>query len=143
MITVCKALAVCAVLLVLVSTAAPQGKRTSWLRGSWEGIGYQTDDGNTWPMRLTIKRTKGARRSFSIDYPSLNCGGRWKLIRIHAYKARFREQLNHGQDKCADHGLVSIERISNNQIVFLYSYQGSPRITASAVLNKKKIPGGR
>jgi hypothetical protein len=119
---------------------AAQGKNKSWLRGSWEGTGYQTDsDGeSTWPMTLAIKRSKSGRRVFSIEYPSLGCGGRWKVLSSSGNKAKFREELNHGQDACANKGLVMIERIGG-QLIFLYTNQGSHEITASAVLNRKKL----
>ncbi len=132
-----KPLVVFGLLLLLASTAAAQGKGKSWLRGSWEGTGYQTDDRSTWPMQLSIKRIKGGRRTFSIDYPSLSCGGRWQLLSINGSKARFKELLDHGQDKCSDKGLVVIERI-RGQLIFLYSNRGSREITASAVLNRKQ-----
>ena len=134
-----KLLVVLGLLLLLASTAAAQSKSTSWLRGTWEGTGYQTDSAgdNTWPMTLTVKRLKNGRRTFSIEYPSLTCGGRWRLLSIQGSKARFREELNHGQGNCADKGLVMIERIGR-QLIFLYSNQGSREITASAVLNRKK-----
>jgi hypothetical protein len=137
-----RTLAVLVLLLLLASTAAPQGKSKFWLRGAWEGTGYQTDDNSTWPMRLTITKRKG-RRTYSIDYPSLSCGGRWKLLSINQSKARFREQLDHGQDKCTDNGQVVIERIGRRQLIFLYSNQGSREITASAVLNRKKPSSNR
>ena len=132
-----KSFLVLGLLLLLTSTAAAQGKSKSWLRGSWAGTGYQTDtDGeSTWPMTLAIKRTRSGRRTYSIEYPSLSCGGRWKLLSVNGNRARFREQLNHGQDNCANNGLVRIERIGR-QLIFLYSNQGSREITASAILNR-------
>src|ERR1700704_3384240 len=76
-----------AILLLLLSAAVPaQTKSNNWIKGSWEGTGYQTDDQSTWLMRLTA----GGRR-FSIEYPSLNCGGRWQLLSLNSYRARFRE----------------------------------------------------
>jgi hypothetical protein len=129
--------AVLVLLLLLASTAAAQGKSKPWLRGAWEGTGYQTDDNSTWPMRLTITKRKG-RRTFSIDYPSLSCGGRWQLLSITQGKARFRERLDHGQDKCTNNGRVVVERIGRGQLIFLYSNQGSREITASAVLNRRR-----
>lgn len=134
-----KPLAVLGLLFVLVSTAPSQGKQRPWLRGVWEGTGYQTDDASTWPMKLTVKRSKSGGRIYSIDYPSLNCGGRWRLLSMNQNQARFRELLSYGQDKCADNGLVVIER-KGSQSIFLYSNQGSREITASAVLNRKKLP---
>lgn len=121
--------------LILVPNVISQTKQQPWLRGVWEGTGYQTDDNTTWTMKVSVKRLKSGRRAFSIDYPSLNCGGRWKLLSMNQSKARFRELLDHGQDKCSDKGLVTIERIGR-QLVFLYANQGSREITASAVLNR-------
>ncbi len=76
-------------------------------------------------------------KRYSVDYPTLNCGGRWRLISINQSRARFREVLDHGQDKCADRGRVLIQRISRKQILFLYSYKDARDISASAVLNRK------
>ena len=126
-----------AMLLLLVSaslsaqTKSPT-KSNTWLRGTWEGTGYQIDDQSTWAMRLTTRGHK-----FSIEYPSLSCGGRWRLISINGYRARFRERLDHGQDKCTDNGAVVIQRISRRQVLFLYSLTGKREVTASAVLNRK------
>lgn len=123
-------------ILVLASTATSQGRQKPWLRGSWEGTGYQIDDNSTWAMKVSVKKLKAGRRVYLIDYPSLECGGHWKLIGMNQSKARFREVLDHGQDKCSDRGLVTIERIGR-QLVFLYSNQGSREITASAVLDRR------
>lgn len=123
-------------LLLTASLVFPKTTRGSWLRGSWEGTGYQTDDASVWPMRLTIIRTKRGNPVFSIDYPSLNCGGKWKLQKRDKNNATFREQLEHGQDKCTDNGMVFIERKGNKQIVYLYALQGSHELTASAILNR-------
>ena len=130
-----KPLVLFGLLLLLASTASAQSKSQSWLRGSWEGTGYQTDDQSTWSMQVIFKRIKGGRRVALIEYPSLDCGGRWKLLSSAGSKARFRELLNHGQDKCSDKGVVTIEKIGR-QLIFLYSNQGSREITASAVLNR-------
>jgi len=120
-------------LLLLVSVFAPaQTKSNTWLKGTWEGTGYQTDDKSTWSMLLTARG-----RSFSIEYPSLNCGGHWQLININGYRARFKERLDHGQDKCTDNGSVVIQRLNKRQIFFLYSLAGKREVTASAVLNRK------
>ncbi|MFS8085306.1 MAG: hypothetical protein ACMG6H_06725, partial [Acidobacteriota bacterium] len=82
-------------LLLLAASLSAQTKSNNWINGTWEGTGYQIDDQSTWSMRFTARG-----RRFSIDYPSLNCGGRWKLISINANRARFKETLDHGQDKC-------------------------------------------
>ena len=120
-------------LLLLCATLSAQTKSSNWIKRTWEGTGYQTDDQSTWTMRVTAR----GRRA-SIEYPSLNCGGRWQLVSINAYRARFRERLDHGQDKCANNGNVIIERLSPRQIFFLYSNAGTREVTASAVLNRKQ-----
>jgi hypothetical protein len=126
--------------LVLAPSLAAQKRSTSWLRGAWEGTGYQTDDNTTWAMKVTARALKVGRRAFLIDYPSLNCGGRWKLLNMNQRRARFREVLDHGQDQCSDKGLVTIERIGR-QLIFLYANQGGRKITASAVLNRRSSAG--
>jgi hypothetical protein len=120
-------------LLLLCAALSAQTKSNNWIKGIWEGTGYQTDDQSTWTMRLTAR---GGR--FSIEYPSLNCGGRWQLVSINGFRARFRERLDHGQEKCADKGNVLIEKLSKRQVVFLYSNAGTREVTASAVLNRKQ-----
>lgn len=118
--------------LLLSSAISAQPKSKTWIKGTWEGTGYQTDNQSTWTMRLTARG-----RRFSIDYPSLDCGGRWQLISIGSYRARFKEKLDHGQDKCTDNGNVVIQRLSKRQIVFLYTNSGTREVTASAVLNRR------
>jgi hypothetical protein len=127
-----RTLGVAFLLLLFSGSLAAQTKATSWLKGTWEGTGYQTDDQSTWTMRVTA----GGRR-VSIEYPSLNCGGRWQLISISGNRARFRERLDHGQDKCTNNGNVTIQRLNRKQVFFLYSNAGTREVTASAVLNRK------
>jgi hypothetical protein len=126
-------LGLCLLLLWANSVTLAQSKTTSWIRGTWEGTGYQTDDKSTWEMVL-----KAGGKRLAIDYPSLSCGGRWQVISTSAWRARFREKLDHGQDKCADNGTVVVQRLNRNQILFLYTNQGEKELTASAILNRKR-----
>jgi len=118
--------------LFLGSAICAQTKTNPWIKGTWEGTGYQTDDQSTWTMLLTARG-----RRYSIDYPSLKCGGRWQLVSINAYRARFKERLDHGQTECTDNGTVVIQRLNKRQIFFLYTIAGSGEVTASAVLNRR------
>jgi hypothetical protein len=119
-------------LLLVLGTGSAQTKSSNWLKGTWEGTGYQTDDQSTWSMLFTARG-----RNFSIDYPSLKCGGRWQLINLNEFRARFRERLDHGQDKCTDRGNVVVQRLNKRQVLFLYSLAGKREVTASAVLTRK------
>jgi hypothetical protein len=120
-------------LLLLSGSLAAQKKANNWIKGTWQGTGYQTDDHSTWTMRVTARG-----RRVSIEYPSLNCGGRWQLISISSNRARFRERLDHGQEKCSDNGNVTMQRLNRRQVFFLYSNTGTREVTASAVLNRTK-----
>ena len=128
-----RTLAAAILLLLLCAPLSAQTKSNNWIKGTWEGTGYQTDDQSTWLMKLTAR---GGR--YSIEYPSLNCGGRWQLVSLNSYRARFRERLDHGQDKCSNNGKVTIQRLSPTQVFFLYSNAGTHEVTASAVLNRRQ-----
>jgi hypothetical protein len=119
-------------LLLLTATANAQTKG-GWLRGAWEGTGYQIDDGSTWKMRLTARRNK-----YLIEYPSLNCDGEWRLVSINRWRARFKERIRSGAERCEPRGNVVIERLSGQQLAFRYSYVGTREVVASAILNRSK-----
>ena len=123
-------------LLLLTPTNAAQARSQSWLRGVWEGTGYQTDSDSTWPMTFSIRRRRG-QRAYSANYASLKCGGEWRLLTINKRRATFREVLTYGQTECLENGRVIIQRLNNTQLLYLYSNQGSRKITASAILNKR------
>ena len=121
------------ILCVVAMNASAQSNTKSWLNGSWEGTGYQTDSGNTWTMSLQV-----SGNNYKIEYPSLNCNGVWRLLDIDSRSARFKETIKQGVDECANHGNVTIERLNRTQIAFRYSYSGERKITASAILNRTK-----
>jgi hypothetical protein len=120
--------------LLLLSAAVVCGQtRGGWLRGEWSGTGYQTDTNNTWAMRLTAKG-----RAYTVDYPSLECGGRWTLLSLNARRAVFRETITRGAERCAQRGRVVVERLNSRQLGYWFSQAGSNDYTASAILNKSR-----
>lgn len=121
------------VLILSLTTTGFSQNRGGWISGIWEGTGYQTDTDTTWAMRFSIKGNK-----YLIEYPSLNCGGEWKLISINGREARFRERINYGRDECVNNGLVIIQRLSNRQLLFLYKNSEASQVTASAVLSRRR-----
>ncbi len=82
---------------IFAATTSAQSKSKSWLNGSWEGTGYQTDTKTTWTMSLRVRDGK-----FLIEYPSLNCGGVWRLLDLDSRSARFKEILKSGASDCAN-----------------------------------------
>ena len=51
--------------LLLSSAISAQPKSKTWIKGTWEGTGYQIDNQSTWTMLFTARS-----RKFSIDYIS-------------------------------------------------------------------------
>ena len=131
-----KSAATVLLILCMSSVVCPQkseGTARAWLNGTWEGTGYQIDTDSTWTMRL---RARGGK--YLIEYPSLNCSGRWRLISINSKIAVFRENITLGRDACVDKGRVVIERLNGRQIAYRFSQRGTTDVSASAILNRKK-----
>ena len=120
-----------ALLLALSATATAQTRR-GWLDGTWVGTAYQTNDNTTWTMRLDARRGK-----FTAEYPSLDCGGEWRLVRLTRWRATLTEIITRNPDRCEPRGNVRLLRLGSGQILYLYSYKDSPKIIASAVLNRQ------
>jgi hypothetical protein len=129
-----RTLAAVCLLFSLTVVALPQSRRGgAWLGGRWEGTGYQMDTDSTWTMVLTARGGK-----FLIEYPSLDCGGEWRLLSIDSRRARFRERITRNREACADRGSVVVERLSGRQVAYRYSHRGASDVSASAILNRKK-----
>ena len=101
---------------------------TAWMQGSWSGTGTQDRPPSSWAMRLTVSGS-----SFSIAYPSLNCGGYWSLQNTGAGVASFIETITYGTDKCANGGAVTVGRLDAGRMQFRWA---SPEATASATLTR-------
>jgi hypothetical protein len=128
-----KLAALLAVLLCASSSAHPQAARGSWLSGTWEGTGYQIDTDSTWTMRLTVR---GGRHL--IEYPSLNCGGRWRPASVGPRMARFREEITSGLDACTNLNTVIVQRLTSRQVAVRYYNRGNDKVTSSAILSRVK-----
>lgn len=128
-----RVVAIACLFFSLTVVVCPQDGSRAWLNGSWEGTGYQMDANTTWTMSF---KARGKR--YSIEYPSLNCGGTWRLISVNSRRAIFRERITVGRESCVDRGVVTIERLSGNQIAYRFSNAGTSQISASAILNRKK-----
>ncbi len=104
-----------------------------WLEGSWSGTAYQNDIEENWTIKLTARK-----RRYRVDYPSLNCGGEWRLVRMDAKTARFREKITYGRDRCVVNGRVTIQKLNKSQVAFWYIEPKKTRVSAIAVLDRKK-----
>lgn len=121
-------------LFVLLAAGGVCGQtRGGWLRGEWAGTGYQVDSESTWAMVLNF-----GRGSYTAEYPSLECAGRWRLLSVSRTRAIFRETITKGAEKCAARGRVVIERLNARQLGYRFSYEGSKEFVASAILNRRR-----
>lgn len=55
---------------------------------------------------------------FSIDYPTLNCGGRLHLQEKKGRHFHFRDELKYGKSQCAFGGYTELQMISHDLAAF-------------------------
>lgn len=121
-----------ACLLLLVPVVICGQSRRSWLQGNWAGTGYQSDSQETWTMKLSVRK-----RRYAVEYPSLKCSGRWRLVSISPKRAVFRERITQGSEACEPQGSFVVIRLGARQLGVWYSYLGKNEFVASAILNKQ------
>ena len=107
------------------------------ISGSWEGVGVQ-DNGSTWAIALKIPTNLVVGGSATnIDYPSLNCGGRWTLENISGSNYVFEENIAYGRDNCLVSGTVEITYNNNDTLSYFYTSQfGTAKSTLTRVAKK-------
>lgn len=118
---------VCSLLLSL-SCLADAGQNQ--FTGEWEGAGTQSD-GSQWSIRVN-SRANG----YFIDYPSLVCGGVWKLLKTTESNLVFKETLSYGIERCVDHGEIVIHKVAQDKVSYHWSSAKS-KITAVGNLTRK------
>ncbi len=109
-----------------------QTKDGNWLRGAWQGTAYQSDPGESWTMKLDVSKGR-----YVVSYPSLKCGGDWRLVSMRRDVATFIETIQTGVKECESDGNVVIERVNEDQISFQWSQTNSAKVLAYAVLDRK------
>ena len=110
----------------------PPTMSEGWLEGIWTGTGYQSNPKQTWTIKFTAQND-----TYRIDYPSIPCGGEWKVITLGKSTATFRERLTYGQTLCIDNGTVTIQKLNDTQVAFRFVEPNRTRVTARAVLNRQ------
>lgn len=121
------------IFLLVLSIGGWAQSRNNWLTGTWRGTGHETADGKTWTMKLVA-----GKNGYKITYPSLKCGGDWRLIRFWSRSARFAEQIRYGESRCEPSGRVVIKRLTGDRIKFKYYYNGEKKIASYATLYRKR-----
>jgi hypothetical protein len=110
------------------------GQSSQWLEGVWKGTGYQKAPEMTWSIKFTAENN-----TYTIEYPSLRCGGKWTLVEMNDAGATFKETITRGLDKCSNGGDITVEKISDHQISYKYTLPIIGEV-ASATLSKEAMP---
>lgn len=100
-----------------------QFKKTEWLNGTWYGIGFQPNEIESAFWTIALKYDYSAKK-ISISYPSLNCGGYWKLESANSNKAVFVEYLGYGLTRCVNESKVVITKIDDEFITVSFFNPG-------------------
>jgi len=106
----------------------------SFLNGRWSGIGYQTNNGHTWQANFEFDETN---KTGTVNYPSLNCSGKWIYVGFDGVHAVFEENITDGKNNCIDGSTIYISKIDNNYINIAWNSSLIDGIDAYAVLEKK------
>ncbi len=120
----------------------PSDYNKKWVDGEFYGTVKQFDINENWTMKLTIEK-KGRdifgreNFNFNIDYPSLNCGGKWKIISQEDNKIEFREKLDYGKDICIDSGKAIIEK-KGSEILISFYLPNKNTVYAQGILSQSK-----
>jgi hypothetical protein len=120
--------------IVRASPTPTDSPDSQWLDGVWEGTGTQHTPKMSWSIRLTAENN-----TYTIEYPSLRCGGKWTLVELGDGSAKFKEVITRGLDSCSSNGDILIEKISDSQLSYKYTLPVIGEV-ATATLRKG---GGR
>ena len=109
-------------------TASPNAQ---WLQGVWEGTGTQLTPKMSWSIKLAAENN-----TYTIEYPSLRCGGKWTLVEMGEDHAKFKEVITRGLNQCSSDGDILIEKIGDSQLSYKYTLPFIGEV-ATATLHKK------
>ena len=114
----------------------PLSESKNWLDGNWSGIGHQIDikEDNQWTIELKINTKEDL---YNISYPSLNCSGKWELMKYSGTQATFKEVIDNNIIDCVENGIIIISKIDNSRVSFSYFYVGDKKASAFTTLEKK------
>jgi hypothetical protein len=103
------------------------------MNGTWSGIINQPGYGN---WRMTINCDWRNKR-FTVEYPSLSCGGNLVLINSDERTATFREQISYGLDACINGLGIVFEKRNNTILKVTVTEFNSLTVIASGEISKQ------
>jgi len=90
-------------ILVVLFFSYPAMVWAQALVGKWSGEVFQLDPDDSYLTQIVLDGSKG-----KIDYPSLKCGGKLRLIKTQGSSHIYREILTYGRNNCIDKGTVTL-----------------------------------
>jgi hypothetical protein len=120
--------------LIDTIVASPQdGQAMALLEGTWSGSAYQSDIKETFDLKLICK--DGV---YTIDYPSIGCGGTWQVKESDSTKIVFQEALSYGQEICNNDGTVVVSFEGKDKLKFQYYFPDLDSLNAVGQLHRIK-----
>ncbi len=117
---------------VLALTLSNLASAESNIDGIWGGFGVQSNNNSAWTIKMNF--SKG---TYSINYPSIPCGGELKLLSKDGDKYTFREKITKNIRKCTDHGKLVVSMIDHYTLDWKWYYPSDKLSTHTQV---KKYP---
>lgn len=118
-------------ILVLLAAISPALLRADTLSeanaGEWQGVGVQID-GVEWSIAVAIGASSSA-----VTYDLGECAGTWNHLRATETQFVAIERLAVGLDTCLDGGLLKVERLDDNSLLYSY-FDKAGDVIAKAVL---------
>lgn len=106
-----------------------------WLNGNWQGIGYQVPTDSTWPIDMTYNPKA---QTISVKYPTLNCSGKWKFVKVTGKRAEFVEIIEEGQENCDNNVRIIVNYVDEDFISVAYFLpRFSDEVVAHSVLRRR------
>lgn len=104
------------------------------LYGKWSGKAFQPDVNEFWDLKLSCNKKK---KTFTILYPKLECGGNWRISDYTYDKIYFEEEITFGVNNCTNGGKVVLEVIDDNTLKFYYYNPDSYTANADGLLKRE------
>lgn len=122
------------VLLIVLSGCKSQQITNDNRSGIWMGEAYQYDVDQSWDVYFIMD---AKNQIYTIDYPSLDCGGKWILMKSSENTLEFRENLNRGFSLCTNNGKIVLETKNKDEIDFYYYWPDDNTLSAQGVLRRQ------
>lgn len=102
------------------------------MTGVWQGAGKQ-DNNSKWTIKVTIRPER-----YTIDYPSLNCGGMLELVKESSDSLVFREVLTYGTERCYNNGKTVLIRVNDTKIRYYWYFENNDKKAAVGELSRQE-----